>query len=73
MPFHPVSFMSFLSWVFWLFSLHLISCAALHISYSIQMFCHLTFIPALHRITAVKTKIVTHTPMQAHMQAHPHT
>jgi len=73
MAFHPVSFTSFPNQVFWLFSLHLISCVVLHISYSIQMICHLTFITALHRVTAVKTKIVTHTHMQAHVQAHPHT
>jgi len=47
-------------------------CVVVHISYSIQMICHLTFIIALHRVTAVKTKFVTHTHVQAHLQAHPH-
>jgi len=77
MAFHPVSFMSFPSQLFWLFFLPLSSCVGLHISYSIQMFGHLTFIPALHRVTAVKTEIVTHPPPHTHthihMHVHPHT
>jgi hypothetical protein len=69
MPFHPVSFTLFPSQVLWLVYLLLISCVALHISYSIQMLCQLIFVPALHRVKAAKT---THTHMQAYMQAHPH-
>jgi hypothetical protein len=57
MAFHPVSFMSFPS----------------QISYFIQMIFHLTFIPAVQRGTAVKTKTVTHTHSHAGTHAHTHT
>lgn len=47
----------------------LISCVALHISYSIQMLCQLIFVPALHRVKAVKTKIVTNPHTHTHTLA----